>query len=67
MADIETPGPSLDELRAAGTEAHVARLQGDLDAAFGTTRRGRLALRLSRWYARRKATPAVSPTPGSST
>jgi hypothetical protein len=48
-------GPSLPELRAASTGLRVDRLQAELDAHLSTTWRGRLALRLSRWHARRKA------------
>lgn len=50
-----TSRPTVGELRAAGVEGHVARLRADMDAAFGSTRRGRLALRLTRWHARRTA------------
>jgi hypothetical protein len=46
--------PSLGELRAAGVEQQVARLRADMDALLSATWRGRLALRLSRCYARRK-------------
>lgn len=48
-------GPSLPELRAASTELRVDRLRAELDAHLSSTWRGRLALRLSRWPARRKA------------
>jgi hypothetical protein len=54
---IETPGPTMGELRVAGIDGHLARLRADVDAVlapFEATRRGRLALRLSRWYARRQ-------------
>lgn len=53
-SDIDTPGPTVAELRVAGVDAHVAWLRAELDALFEGTRRGRLALRVSRWYARRR-------------
>lgn len=51
-AEIPRICPSADQLCAAGTDAHVARLQGEFDRALSTTRRGRLVLWWSRWRAR---------------
>lgn len=59
MTESDVPGPTLGELRAAGVEAHVARLGAQMDAALSGTRRGRLMLRFARWYARRR--PATRP------
>ncbi|MFJ2004789.1 hypothetical protein [Streptomyces chartreusis] len=47
-------GPSTDGLRAAGMDAHIARLAAEADRQFSATWRGRVALRLARWYARRR-------------
>ncbi|MFD1656976.1 hypothetical protein ACFSL4_01680 [Streptomyces caeni] len=47
-------GPTEEELRWAGVELRVARLAATLEETLSSTRRGRLALRLARWYARRK-------------
>ena len=52
---MSEPRPSLGELRAAGVELRVACFSGDLDALLSRTRRGRLALRISRWSVRRTA------------
>jgi hypothetical protein len=46
--------PADDELRYAGVELRVARLQAELDAKLATTRRGRLALSIVRWITRRR-------------
>lgn len=46
-------GPTLDELRTAGVELHVARLRDEIEGALSATRRGRLLLRFSRWYGAR--------------
>lgn len=48
--------PSLPELRAASTSLMADRARAELDASLSATWRGRLALRLSRWYARRRTT-----------
>ncbi len=47
-------GPSPGELRAASVNQMAARLRADFEASLSGTWRGRLALRLSRWYARAK-------------
>ncbi|MFG3050339.1 hypothetical protein ACGFZP_05195 [Kitasatospora sp. NPDC048239] len=39
------------ELRYAGTELAISRLQQELDSTLSQTWGGRLALRLARWYA----------------
>ncbi len=44
--------PRDDELRCAGVELHLARLQAELDAALAGTWRGRLARRLVGWAVR---------------
>lgn len=43
-----------EALRWVGVDAHATRLRADLETNLGRTRRGRLALRLSNWIARRK-------------
>ncbi|MCX4752906.1 hypothetical protein [Kitasatospora purpeofusca] len=37
-------------IRWAGAELALARIQRDLETALGRTWRGRLVLRLARWY-----------------
>ena len=46
--------PTPEELRHAGVELRITRIAAELEKLLSTTRRGRLALRLARWYARRK-------------
>ena len=46
--------PSLPELRAASASLMVDRLREDLEAKLRTTWRGRIAWRLSCWYAQRR-------------
>lgn len=52
---VFAPRPSLPELRDASTSLMADRARAEFDAGLSATWRGRLALRLSRWYARRRA------------
>lgn len=48
-------GPSMDDLRRAGAEAHIQRLRDNLQASMRSTRRGRLVWWLSlRWVTLRR-------------
>ena len=46
------PSPTDAQLRAAGVEAHLARIQADIDALAASSRWARLAVRLARRYVR---------------
>jgi hypothetical protein len=47
-------GPTCAELQQAGVELRVSRLSAELEERLSSTGRGRLAVRLARWYARVK-------------
>lgn len=47
-------GPTLDELRQAGIDAHLARIKAPLLKELSSTWRGRLVWRLACWRARRR-------------
>lgn len=53
---VFAPQPSLPELRDASASLMADRARGEFDTGLSATWRGRLALRLSRWYARRRTT-----------
>lgn len=44
--------PTVEQLRAAGIEAHMHRLMDELEHTVRRTWHGRLAWRLASWYAR---------------
>jgi hypothetical protein len=46
--------PSDDDLRAAGLELRIARLQAEFDAQLSATWRGRMILRMVRLVAHRR-------------
>jgi hypothetical protein len=53
--------PTLPEMRAASAGLMADRLREDLDARLSATWRGRLALRLSRSYARIRRGARLAP------
>lgn len=55
--------PPIDELRAAGAEAHVQRLRDEAERAASRTLYGRIAWRLACWHARRRARVTGRTTP----